>query len=155
MPTHTTLMYGVFFIMPYIYALMIGVAWNVDRRFENFRLNTPDVPKSFFRYLLRWGHITFLHHQVIITYFVTTSCWYHTNVYLFRHSWFVILLLLQALHCLEFYLAYGMMAFFSIPGVFRLVFCVYMYIQATSIKIEEVPRDIFRVWSAKSEKCCS
>ena len=75
-------MYGVFFIMPYIYALMIGVAWNVDRRFENFRLNTPDVPKSFFRYLLRWGHITFLHHQVIITYFVTTSSWYNWDLFL-------------------------------------------------------------------------
>ena len=77
MPTHTTLMYGVFFIMPYIYALMIGVAWNVDRRFENFRLNTPDVPKSFFRYLLRLGRIIFISNiLVILTPGVTASWWY-------------------------------------------------------------------------------
>ena len=64
-------------------------------------------------------------------------------------------MLLQTLHCVEFYLAYGLMAFFSIPGAMRLFFSFYMWIQATSIKIEEVPRDIFLVWSAKSEKCCS
>ena len=54
LPTHTTLMYGVFFIMPYNYTLMVGVAWNVDRRFEHFRSNASDVPKTFCKYLLRF-----------------------------------------------------------------------------------------------------
>ena len=54
LPTHTTLMYGVFFIMPYNYTLMVGVAWNVDRRFEHFRSNASDVPRTFCKYLLRF-----------------------------------------------------------------------------------------------------
>ena len=53
LPTQTTLLYGVFFIMPYIYLLMIGVAWNVDRKLENLRARNTDVPNTFCRYFLR------------------------------------------------------------------------------------------------------
>ena len=40
--------------MPYNYALMVGEAWNVDRRFENFRNDKSDVPKTICRYFLRY-----------------------------------------------------------------------------------------------------
>ena len=71
--------------------------------------------------------------------------------YLCRHLWFLIVMLLQAFFSIEFYLAYGVLALFSIPGLFRLAAFYYLWSQAVSLTYRDfAAKGIPQVWNVES-----
>ena len=55
--------------------------------------------------------------------------------YLCRHLWFILVMLIQGFHSVEFYIAYGFLALFSIPGIFRLVAFYFFWSRAVSLQV--------------------
>ena len=71
--------------------------------------------------------------------------------YLCRHLWFVIVMLCQTLFCVEFYLAYGVLACFSVPGLFRLVSFYLLWSRAVSLTYRDFASSgITQVWNTDS-----
>ena len=69
--------------------------------------------------------------------------------FLCQNWWFVVVMLCQGVHCVEFYMAYGLLASFSICGFFRLVFFYCLWSRAVGIKYEDIVESgIVTVWLA-------
>jgi len=118
LPTYTTLIYSYWFMAPYWFIMLAGVTWIVGNKYEDMSELGVSMPAPSF-------------------------C-----AYLCRHLWFILVMLIQGFHSVEFYIAYGFLALFSIPGIFRLVAFYFFWSRAVSLQYKDFAESgINQVWS--------
>jgi len=125
LPTYTTFIYSYWFMVPYWYIMLAGTTWIVSAKFDDvtriFNAQNDGVTPSSFP-------------DSFAAYFC-------------RHLWFVLVMLLQGLHCIEFYFAYGLLALFSLCGLFRLVAFYCLWSRAVTLQHNDfVQNGLTAIW---------
>ena len=127
LPTYSTIIYAYWFMVPYWYIMMAGVTWISTNKYQDLTAATvegdqyqssSDGPYS----------ITF-------------------GAFFCKHLWFVVVVLFQGLHCLEFYYAYGLLASFSLLGILRIMAFYYLWSTAVSLRVQDFEKNgLLTVW---------
>jgi len=121
LPCYTTLIYSYWFMVPYWYIMLAGITWTVSMKYEEMTSSPGDDDAIKFP-------------DSFAAYFC-------------RHLWFVLIMLLQCIHILEFYLAYGLLALVSICGLFRLVAFYWLWSAAVGLHYQDfVDSGITAIW---------
>lgn len=127
LPTYTTFIYSYWFMVPYWYIMLAGITWIVSAKYD-------DVTRIF---NATYDDVT-----------DTSSFPDSFAAYFCRHLWFFLVMLLQGLHCIEFYFAYGLLALFSVCGLFRLVAFYYLWSRAVTLQHNDfVQNGLTSIWS--------